>query len=233
LKEKSLGERMDLIKKLLKDHPVPRTSTARFLQFVDVGDYSPFELAAIYQIWQSMSVAERQQVERLQPGPRRKRFFGKEGAKKIAAEFDRQSFDEAKWVRELEAFAENHKIAFFLQELKNSEDGRPHEVLRRQAINFHFLLENHRPKPVDADHLNDFLTSFPPWLRSRFDHHSPDEARRRLTVVYRLVFPPGQEIKQDSRPATPLAGAPTIPAPSGATPSHGGKPSPATRTSPF
>ena len=55
LKEKPPGERMELIKKLVKDHPVSRASTARFLQFVDVGDYSPFELAAIYQIWQSMS----------------------------------------------------------------------------------------------------------------------------------------------------------------------------------
>ncbi len=88
LKEKPPGERMDLIKKLLKDHPVPRASTARFLQFVDVGDYSPFELATIYQVWQSMPAAEKQQVERMQPGPRRKRFFGKEDAKKIAAEFE-------------------------------------------------------------------------------------------------------------------------------------------------
>ena len=213
LKEKPPAERMELIKKLVKDFPVRQASTARFLQFVDVGDFSPFELAAIYQVWQTLPAADRQQVERMQPGPRRKRFFTKEGMKKMAAEFDRQGFDEAKWVRDLEAFAENQKIAFFLLELKAGEDGRPHEVLRRQAINFHYLLENYRPKPVDPDDLDEFLTSFPPWLRSRFDHHSPDEARRRLTVVYRLVFPPGREIKQASRPASPPAGARTSPAP--------------------
>ncbi len=234
LKEKPPGERMELIKKLLKDHPVPRASTARFLQVVDVGDYSPFELATIYQIWQSMSAAERQQVEKMQPGPRRNRLFGSEEAKKIAAEFKRQAIDEVKWVHELEVFAENHKNAFFLQELKTSEDGgRPHEVLRRQAINFHFLHENYRPKPVDPDRLDAFLMSFPPWLISRFDHHSPDEARRRLSVVYRLVFPPGHEIKQESRPAAPAAGARTSPAPSRGTPSPAGKPSSATGTSPF
>jgi hypothetical protein len=233
LKEKPPAERMDLIKKLLQDHPVPRASTARFLQFVDVGDYSPFELATIYQIWQSMPIEERQQVEKMQPGPRRKRIFAKEEAKKIAAEFEQQALDEVKWVRELEVFAERHKSAFLLQELKTSEDGRPHEVLRRQAINFHFLPENHRSKPVDPDRLNEFLTSFPPWLRTRFDHHSPDEARRRLTVVYRLVFPPGHEIQQDSRPAAPPAPARTSPASSRGTSSPTGKPSSAPGTSPF
>ena len=233
LKEKPPGERMDLIKKLLKDHPVPRSSTARFLQFVDVGDYSPFELATIYQIWRSMPQDERQQVEKMQPGPRRKRIFAKEGAKKIAATFEQQAIDEVKWVRELEAFAEKHKGAFLLQELKNSEDGRPHEVLRRQAINFHFLPENHHAKPVDPDRLSEFLASFPPWLRSRFDHHSPDEARRRLTVVYRLVFPPGHEIQQDPRAAAPSAGARTKPAPPRGTPSPAGKPSSAQGSSPF
>jgi hypothetical protein len=233
LKDKPPGERMDLIKKLLKEHPVPRASTARFLQFVDVGDYSPFELATIYQTWLTMSAAERQQVEKMLPGPRRKRFLGKEAAKNIAAEFDRHAFDEVKWVRELEAFAEKHKSAFLIQELKTGEDGRPHEVLRRQAINFHFLLENHRPKPVDPERLDDFLTSFPPWLRSRFDHHSPDEARRRLTVVYRLVYPPGHEIKKDLRPATRSASARTSPPPARGTPGPAGKPSPGTGSSPF
>jgi hypothetical protein len=233
LNAKPPGERMDLIKKLVSVHPVPRASTARFLQFVDVGDYSPFELAAIYQIWQSMSAPERQKVEKMLPVPRRKRFLGKEEAKKIAAESDRQAFDEAKSIRELEAFAATHKGAFFLQELKTGEDGRPHEVLRRQAINFHFLGEKHRPKAVEPDRLDDFLASFPPWLRSCFDHHSPDEARRRLTVVYRVVFPPGHEIKQGSRPANPPVGAGTSPAPSRGTPSPGGKPSSAAGTSPF
>ena len=67
LKEKTPGERMELIKKLAKDHPVPRTAPRRFLQVVDVGDFTPFELAAIYKIWQSMSPAARQQVERMKP----------------------------------------------------------------------------------------------------------------------------------------------------------------------
>jgi hypothetical protein len=227
LKVKPPGERLDLIKKLVKDHPVRRAATAKFLQFVDVGDYSPFELSAIYQIWKSMSAAERQQVEKLQPVPRRKSFVRKGEAEKIAAELKRQEYDEAKGLRELEVFAETHKISFLLQELKNKDDGRPSEILRRQAINFHFL-ERHRPKPVDPERLDDFLASFPPWLQSRFNHHSPDEARRRLTVVYRLVFPPGHEIDDG-----PQRTAPAGPASARAAPSAAEKRSSAKGTSPF
>ena len=232
LKEKAPGERMDLIKKLVKDHPVSRASTARFLQLVDVGDYSPFELAAIYQIWQSISAAERQKVENMPAGPRRKSFFGKGEANRIAAELKRQDFDAAKWISELEAFAQNRNIGFLLQELKAKDDARPGEILLRQAINFHFL-ENHRPKPVDPGRLDDFLASFPPWLQSCFDHHSPDEARRRLTVVYRLVFPPGHEIKEGSPRPSPPAGAHTSPVPSRGATSPAAKSSSATGTTPL
>ena len=188
LKEKAAGERMELIAKLVKEHPVvTHAATPRFLQFVDVGDYSPFELAAIYQVWQLMSASERQRVEKLPPAPRRKAFLQKGEARQVAAALKRQGFDEVTWVNELETFAENGKIGFLLQELKSKEDARPGEILRRQAINLHFL-EKARPTAVDPDRLADFLASFPPWLQTCFDHHSPDEARRRLTVVYRLVF---------------------------------------------
>ena len=67
----------------------------------------------------------------------------------------RQAFDEVKWVTELEAFAENRKIGFLLQELKTKEDARPGEILRRQAINFHFL-EKARPSAVDPDSARGF-----------------------------------------------------------------------------
>ena len=167
---------MEFITKLVKDHPVSHAATARFLQFVDVGDYSPFELAAIYQVWHSMTASERQQVEKLPAGPRRKAFLQKGEARRVATSLKRQGFDEVKWVTELEAFAENRKIGFLLQELKSKEDARPGEILRRQAINLHFL-EKERPSEVDPDRLADFLASFPPWLQTCFDHHSPDEAR--------------------------------------------------------
>lgn len=234
LKQKTPGERMEMITRLVRDHPVAHAKTARFLQFIDVGDYSPFELAAIYQVWQTMSASERQQVAKLQPGPRRKAFLQKGEARQVAAALKRQAFDEVKWIGELEDYAERGKAGFLLQELKNKEDARPGEILRRQAINLHFL-ERARPSPVDPARLADFLGAFPPWLQTCFDHHSPDEARRRLTVVYRLVFPPGHEFKESPKRASPAAsgGAAKVPgaAPEARKPTA--KPSTATGPSPF
>ena len=126
LKRKATGERMEMITKLVaKTIRSLMRRTAQFLQFVDVGDYSPFELAAIYQVWQTMSASERQQVEKLQPGPRRKAFLQKGEARQVATAQKRQAFDEVKWVSELEDFAEKRKIGFLLQELKSKEDARP------------------------------------------------------------------------------------------------------------
>ena len=165
-------------------------------------------------------------------GSRRKAFLQKGEARRVATSLKQQGFDELKWVTELEAFAENRKIGFLLQELKTKEDARPGEILRRQAINLHFL-ENERPSAVDPDRLADFLASFPPWLQSCFDHHSPDEARRRLTVVYRLVFAPGNEIKDAPKHAPPPAGARTAPGASPGTKNPAAKRSSGTGVSPY
>jgi hypothetical protein len=233
VKEKAPGERMEFITKLAKDHPVTHATTARFLQFVDVGDYSPFELAAIFQVWHSMTPSEQQQVEKLPAGgPRRKAFLQKGEARRVAASLKRKGFDELKWVTALETFAENRKIGFLLQELKAKDDARPGEILRRQAINLHFL-ESERPSPVDPDRLADFLASFPPWLQTCFDHHSPDEARRRLTVVYRLVHTPEDEIKEASKHATPPASARTAPGASPGAKNPAAKRSSGTDVSPY
>src|SRR5271156_2108484 len=58
LQDKTPGERMALVRKLAVEHPVAPAATPRFLQVVDVGAHSPFELAAIYQIWQQLTTAE-------------------------------------------------------------------------------------------------------------------------------------------------------------------------------
>ena len=74
------------------------------------------------------------------PGLGGKSLFGRRGEKKNRRrELKRQDFDEAKWITELEACAENHKTGFFSKNLKTKDDARPGEILRRQAINFHFL----------------------------------------------------------------------------------------------
>ena len=100
--------------------------------------------------------------------------------------------------------------------------GRVSEILRRQAINYYFL--EHPPKSVTPERLADFLAAFPPWLQSAFDTHPPDEAQRRLTIVYRLVFPHPAEIKPSQRPAAAAAAARPATATAGRSPRGRAKP---------
>jgi hypothetical protein len=81
--------------------------------------------------------------------------------------------------------------------------------LRRQAINFYFL--DKKQAAVNPDRLAAFVAAFPPFIQTSFEQFPPDEARRRLTIVYRLVFPPGEEMKPVSTASAPPAGAPATP----------------------
>jgi hypothetical protein len=203
LKDKAASERMGLVRKLLADYPVPKAITSPFLRMVDAGEDSPFELAAMYRIWQKLKPDERRQVAQIQQDPRRRETLFKLGEKyDIPREVLPEGFDEAKWAEEFEAFAKKSRPVLLLEKMEKKQDARRAEIVRRHMINHHFQTVD-RPKAVAVDRLAEFLEAFPPWLKSRFDHYPPDEARRRLTVVYKLVFPPGPQTK----PAAPSAAA--------------------------
>jgi hypothetical protein len=210
LKEKPPTERMALIKKLVADHPLTPAATTKSLQFLDAGNYSPFELAAIYQIWQSLDRAERQQVEKVAQVNRRQNLLKRGARKKIPGEVKPADFDEEKAISDFKSWAQTRHRAL-LNQLET--DPERLEILRRQAINYHFLAIKDQIKPVTTDHLAEFLGQFPAWLRASFDHYPPDEARRRLTVVYRLVFPAGSEIKIGPSSAAASTGSRSTPPP--------------------
>jgi hypothetical protein len=215
LSGKPADERMALVKKLLQEYPVPKAHTKEFLKIVDIGDNSPFELAAIYQIWQKLNPEDRRQVEQVPVSQRRRDAIFRLGVKhNLPREVMPEGFDEEKWSSELESFVKKTRPVLLFEELKKKQESRRAEIVRRQAINYHFLAKDRRPKAVTADHLAEFLKSFPPWLKASFDHYPPDEARRRLTVVYRLVFPPGSEVKISEPAATSAPESRTSPVPS-------------------
>jgi hypothetical protein len=207
------AERMALVKKFLSDHPAPKAVSAQFLRFIDVGEVTPFELAAIYKIWVTLKPDERSQVEKVPRGPRRhESLFNLGKEHNLPREIKPDDFDEERWAGELEAFAKKNRPALLLDEMKHTQAARRHEILRRQMINYHYLEKGHHPKGVTPERLAEFLALFPPWLQSSFDHYPPDEARRRLTIVYRLAFPPPSEIQPTGRAAAgPTAHAPTKP----------------------
>ena len=101
------GERMSLVKKLVADYPVPRMTTAPFLQFIDLGDYSPFELAALFKIWQVLKPATASVKSRRLPAlPKRHETLFEAGAEqKIPREIKPPDFDDKHWAGQFEKFA--------------------------------------------------------------------------------------------------------------------------------
>ena len=205
------ADRMAAVKKLAADYPVSRPVTARFLRRVDLGEYSSVELASLFMIWRGLTPEKRREIERLPAIPRRHLEMNKvAGAKQIPHEVIIPNFDETKAAANFEKFVrEKNRPMLLLSEPKKKKEGIQAEVardiLRRQAINYYFA--EHPPKPVTPERLSAFLAEFPPWLQSAFDPHPPEEAQRRLTVVYRLVFPHPLEIKPSRKPAAAPPGA--------------------------
>jgi hypothetical protein len=233
LNEKPPGERMAVVSKLLLDHPVPRAKTSQFLQIADLGDHSPLELAAIFKIWQAIPPAGRQQIEMLPSVPKRQEALYKFADKKnLPKEIKPPALEETEWLTKLEDFLRARRPMLLLPDLKKKETFAVRsEIMRRMAINYHFVV--HAPPTVTSERLDDFAAAFPPWLRNAFDPFPPDEARRRLAVVYRLVYPPPAEMKPAEKsaatrpPPQPGAAAPREPG------SPAGKPQSPSGASPF
>ncbi len=205
---------MAAVRKLIGDYPLSKPATARFLRRVDVGEYSPLELASLFMIWQALSPAKRRDIERSPAIPKRHEAMSKLAeAKSIPHEVTIANFDEANAAKRFEEFARANRPVLLPSELRKKKDGLQTEpardIVRRQAINYYF--SEHQPKSVTPERLSQFLAAFPPWLQSAFDPHPPEEAQRRLSVVYRLVFPHPAEIKQSQKAGPGAPGAPAQP----------------------
>ncbi len=218
LRTTSPSERMALIKKLLVDNPVPRADTPQFLKVTDMGDYSPFELAAIFKIWQVLTPDQRQQVDRMVNPVNRRSFFTKFAERKsIPREIVPPDFAEPSWITRMQGFLQKTRpgILRAVEDVeKKKKDAAAVEFVRRLAIN-HYFAEN-PVSEVSPERLAQFLAGYPNWVQSTFDSYPPDEARRRLTIAYRLVFPHPAEIppatkKAAGGPNSGVAPAPTAP----------------------
>lgn len=232
------GERMALVRTLIRDRPVPVGETPRDLRIIEPGEYSPFEVASAYKIWEALSKEDRAEVERASTEVARRQALFRIGAKPkyaISREVTPDDFDEEKWLRLVRDHWRSLRPIAMLEDAaknKNAEAAkrwvdvfRP-EILRRQAINLYVSRSEFRS--VEPERLARFIASQPPWIPSTFDSLSPDEARRRMAFAYRLVFPAGQEIGAAPKPAAspPKGAAKPSPRPRAGTPPKA-KPKPA------
>jgi hypothetical protein len=212
------SERLAAIGKLASQprYKVASDRTPPFLQLAEIGEYSPFELAAIFKIWQVLTPAKRKEVERpLNNAGRLQVLFRLGEAKKLPREILPEGYDEQRALAELEPYLKKkgHSV-LVVDELKKRIEARSAEIMRRQAINFFYLIAEQKGavKRVAPERLDQFVASFPWWIQSAFESYPPDEARRRLTIIYRLVFPHPSEIKLTPRES--LAPPGSRPAPS-------------------
>jgi hypothetical protein len=222
------NERMAAINKLISTprYKVLSDLTPPFLQVAEIGEYSPFELAAIYKIWHALTPAQRKEVEKPVGNPGRLQVLLRLGdAKKLPREIIPEGYDEERALEGFGPFFKKAHSALVVDLPKKQNEARAAEITRRQAINFYYLSADKRAavKHVSAERLDQFAATFPWWVQSAFESFPPDEARRRLTIIYRLVFPHPQEIKLVPREtlATPGSRAPARPPTKKAVPAPG------------
>jgi hypothetical protein len=217
-------DRLAMIRKLVNQYPVPTSETPELLRVAEVGELSPFELASAFRIWEEANATQRAHVEtKKQVRGRRKALLDLGSVLKshIPKETRPSGFDEAHWIGELEAYWRSKRPEMLFPDVprnKGDEAAKKalnlelirREIHRRQAINLYTIKT--LVHAVDPEKLAQFLTALPPWLQSAFDQYPPDEARRRLTWAYRLVFPHPEEIgsarhtaSSPSRAAPPAA----------------------------
>lgn len=218
LQVKPPGERMAQIKTMISKYPLPRESHPYWMQFAEVAGSSLFELAAAFKIWQELTPQQRREIESLPAAAQRRSRLIEYGRDlKLLREIRPPDFHVDDWIPKVEAkiadirtsdpelktAVAKAEAAFKRKHEANEQAVRAPPLVRRLAINLYFL-EQPTPRPVDPQRLAQFFAAMPPWVRTSFDSYTADEARRRLTLVYRLLFP-----KDEFKPARPEASVST------------------------
>jgi hypothetical protein len=171
-------------------------------QLADPWGRSPFEMAHNLEVWFALGPAHHAELEKLGMRERTKRMNELsrqiKGKVRPLAQLTKPQEDAA--LKQLDKQAQTK--GWLRNQLRKSDTEKQVVDKRRLANNFHFLANP--PKPVQAVNLLRFETAMPSWFRATFDHLPPEEARRRLTVLYRLIYPFPNEIPAGG-PSTAVA----------------------------
>jgi hypothetical protein len=230
----SVDAKLALVLKWRKEERDADTRARRNLVFGvhpgDLGTLPPVEMANALRVWRALDAKEQAEVEKIDRVPMRLNALRKLAFQKriVGPQFPAQT--EEGLVRQLED-DETFKAAFrnwLAKREKKAETDTPKKAgeAARLIDPQHQLAESlyfaqHPPSPVSPANLARFEAEIPTWLRATMDPLPPDDARRRLTVLYRQIYPSGQEIpppakedakskavsKPEPKPASPPAPA--------------------------
>jgi hypothetical protein len=209
------AERMAMVTKLRAEtkSSSPRRTSPVFLQLADLDGPTPYELVQQIKFWFELPPDQRASIEKLDPVERQKQFA--DLARARGANFNPTRHltksEEDDLITKLES---THQLKNGLLQPHAKVDAKDAtkqaRVRKRLAENYHFI--EHPPEAVDPDNLLRFTTALPSWFRPSFDPLPPPEARRRLTILYRLLYPHPKEIT-DKGPASPGTAPPKPKAP--------------------
>jgi hypothetical protein len=214
-------DRLGLIARYRAEQRQNRPNTAPG-DWVQVSALSPKGLeptALLLKIWFEIDPIVRKEVESIREIPRREQRLRELGRQMgVPQEFRHEHLEFAATVRELNEkrrrwLEANPALKKRLEMTKgrlNNENPAPR---LREAL----YLRDHKPsEPVSAENLKRFEAEMPAWLRETLDPLPSDAARRRLELLYRLAFPPGQELPKkaagtatDAEPPAPKRSRPS------------------------
>jgi hypothetical protein len=165
----------------------------------DLGTIPPFEMANALRVWIELNPRERAEVEKHDRIPQRLSALRMLGFKKRIFGRPFNDATEESLLARLEN-DERVKTTFPKWVAKREKKAEPDPAKKAVVLNpLHQLAESlyfmeHPPEPVSPAHLEQFDADIPVWLRATLDPLPPDDARRRLTILYRQIYPPGKEI---------------------------------------
>ncbi len=198
----SPSKRFALVSKILADRAAGEKPEASFFRFADFGGRSPFDQAQQIAIWLKLTDARKAEVANLPEPERHKRLAQFARELKVSISRPPPSVTEAGYTRALES-------GRFPYLMKAEETKKQAALKHRFADNFYFV--DNPPAKVNPDSLLQFDRALPVWVRGDLDTLPPEEARRRLSVLYRLVYPGGEIPAPDKVPAATVPARPVSP----------------------
>jgi hypothetical protein len=166
-------------------------------------------MAYALRVWLKLDDRERAEVEKLERLPQRLAALRKMGTRKSIyprgfpdkaedtlvdqlAEDERVKAAFGGWVAKREKKAEKAEPA------KGGGSRRLDNPLHQLAESLYFA--QHPPERVSPANLALFEAQIPSWLRANLDPLPSDDAKRRLEILYRQIYPAGQEIPPPPKP---------------------------------
>ena len=239
-KAPSLEVKLALVTKWRKAERESDTRSRRNMIFGvqpgELGILPPWEMANALRTWFKLDEKDRAEVEKHEKmrdrlttlwsyGPRRKAFprqFPLKSEETLVTQLREDELIQSafkNWIAKREKKSET--------ETARAEGGKkaePPKVGNPLIDPLHHLAESlyfsqHPPEPVTPDRLGQFDAQIPPWLRSMLDPLPPEDARRRLAILYRQIYPAPEEIPPPPRPDPAAAKAkPAVAKPAATTP---------------